>query len=46
MVNLGCRFAAVAAGPAVPVQHGAAQQRVNASLGGIARGRIPMQEWV
>lgn len=46
MVHLGGLIAAVAAGPAVAVQNGTAQQRVDSPLGGIARGGIPVQEWV
>lgn len=46
MVDLGGLLAAVPAGPAVPMQDRAAQHRVDAALGRIGRGRIPVQEWV
>ncbi len=36
--------AAVAAGPAIPVQHGAAQQRVDATLLGVGCFRVPVEE--
>lgn len=46
MVDLGRLAAAVSTGPAVPVQNGTAQQRVDSTLGGIPGGGIPMQEWI
>lgn len=44
MVDLGRLAAAVAADPLVPLQHGAAQQRVDSPLRGIGSSRIPVEE--
>ncbi len=46
VVDLGRLPAAVPADPAIAVQHGTPQQRMNPPLRGIPRGRIPVQEWV
>ncbi|MGN6255870.1 MAG: hypothetical protein ACTHO8_12955 [Solirubrobacterales bacterium] len=46
MVDLGRLAAAVAADPPVPLEDGAAQQRMDSPLGGIGSGRVPVEEGI
>lgn len=44
MIHADGLAAAVPTGPVVPMQHGAAQQRVDPALLGVGRRRVPMEE--